>query len=288
MTVLVALLCPCDRLPVLLPADSVGRRVACPDSGARFVVPPGGRPFGDDEWRACQVPQLVVRYLYLRGRVPSDRKCRLLRCAHCRRSWHQLPDERYRRAVELAERFADGLVGEAERQAAEAAVNQIGRALWDGGAREQAPWAWWVAGTLIERVPFGTSTSTRPHSHSATASEECALLREIVGDPFRPVRIDPAWRAWDGGCVPGLARTIYEGRAFDRLPVLADALEEAGCTDADLLGHLRVPGPHVPGCWALDALLGRDRPKRSTALRSDVPPGVVMCQGRRTHLRGGS
>jgi hypothetical protein len=256
MTALVALHCPCDRLPVLLPADSVGRRVACPESGARFVVPPGGRPFGDDEWRACQVPRLVVSYLYHRRRVPDDRKCRLLRCAHCRRTWHLLPDERYRRAVELAERFADGLAGEAERHAASTALNQIGKALWEGGAREPAAWAWWVAATLIERVPFGTSASIRPASHPATAAEECALLREIVGDPFRPVRIDPAWRAWDGGCVPGLARTIYQERAFDRLPVLADALEEAGCADAGLLDHFRGPGPHVLGCWALDAVLG--------------------------------
>jgi hypothetical protein len=57
--------------------------------------------------------------------------------------------------------------------------------------------------------------------------------------------------------VPKLAASIYEQRAFDRLPVLADALEEAGCTDADILGHLRGPGPHVRGCWAVDLILGK-------------------------------
>src|SRR5262245_4163592 len=112
MTGLISLRCPCDRLPVLLPADSVRRQMRCPESGARFVVPPGGSPFGDDEWRACAEPRLIVSYLYLRKRVPGDRKCRLLRCAACRRCWDRFPDERHRRAVELAERFADGLADE--------------------------------------------------------------------------------------------------------------------------------------------------------------------------------
>jgi hypothetical protein len=67
----------------------------------------------------------------------------------------------------------------------------------------------------------------------------------------------PVWLCWHGGTIPKLAQAIYDERAFDRLPVLADALEEAGCTDADLLGHLRGPGPHVRGCWALDLLLGK-------------------------------
>jgi hypothetical protein len=57
--------------------------------------------------------------------------------------------------------------------------------------------------------------------------------------------------------VPKLARSIYDTRDFDRLAVLADALEDAGCTDAELLGHLRGPGPHVRGCWALDKVLGK-------------------------------
>jgi hypothetical protein len=84
------------------------------------------------------------------------------------------------------------------------------------------------------------------------------LLREIVGNPFRPVVIDSTWHAWDGGLIPALAGTIYQDRAWDRLPILADALEDAGCTDAALLEHLRGPGPHVRGCWALDAILGRE------------------------------
>jgi hypothetical protein len=90
------------------------------------------------------------------------------------------------------------------------------------------------------------------------------LLREMVGNPFRTVALDPAWLAWQGGTVVQLSRTAYEERhlpegTFDptRLTLLADALEDAGCTDAELLGHLRGPGPHVRGCWALDLITGR-------------------------------
>jgi hypothetical protein len=86
-------------------------------------------------------------------------------------------------------------------------------------------------------------------------SYQCDLLRCVFGPvAFGPVTIDPAWLT---PVVKQLARPIYERRAFGRLPVLADALEEAGCSDADLLGHLRGPGPHVRGCWALDLVLGR-------------------------------
>jgi hypothetical protein len=69
--------------------------------------------------------------------------------------------------------------------------------------------------------------------------------------------VEPGCLACDGGVVPKLATAIYAGRTFDELPVLADALEDAGCTDAELLGHLRSPGPHVRGCWAVDLVLGK-------------------------------
>ena len=67
----------------------------------------------------------------------------------------------------------------------------------------------------------------------------------------------PAWLSWNGGTVAGLARSVYDERRFADLPILADALEEAGCDNAELLTHLRGPGPHVRGCWALDLLLGK-------------------------------
>jgi hypothetical protein len=87
--------------------------------------------------------------------------------------------------------------------------------------------------------------------------EVAELLREVFGNPFRPVSISRSVLAWNDGTVVKLARAIYDERAFDRLPVLADALEEAGCDHADLPGHCRAPGPHVRGCWAVDLLLNQ-------------------------------
>ncbi len=80
------------------------------------------------------------------------------------------------------------------------------------------------------------------------------LIRDIFGNPFRPVVANPAWLT---PTVVSIASAIYAERAFDRLPILADALEEAGCADADLLLHGRQPGEHVRGCWAVDLVLGK-------------------------------
>jgi hypothetical protein len=86
------------------------------------------------------------------------------------------------------------------------------------------------------------------------------LLHEVFGPlAFRTVALDPAWVAWNSGPIPKRAHGISDERAFDRLPVLADALEEAGCTDAQLLGQLRGTAPHALGCWALDIILAKDR-----------------------------
>ena len=81
------------------------------------------------------------------------------------------------------------------------------------------------------------------------------LLRCIFGNPFRPVAFAPHWRS---ETAVSLATGIYDERAFDRLPILADALEEAGCDNADVLAHCRGDGPHARGCWVVDGVLGRE------------------------------
>ncbi len=78
------------------------------------------------------------------------------------------------------------------------------------------------------------------------------LLHCIFGNPFRPTNLNPDWIT---STVESLARTIYEDRAFDRMPILADAMEEAGCDNAEILQHCREPGVHVRGCWVVDLLL---------------------------------
>lgn len=94
-------------------------------------------------------------------------------------------------------------------------------------------------------------TSNREFEREA----QCLLIRDIFGNPFRPV--DAAWLKRRQGKVPKIAQRIYDARAFADLPILADALEEAGCTNAELLAHCRHPGPHVRGCWAVDLILGK-------------------------------
>jgi hypothetical protein len=86
---------------------------------------------------------------------------------------------------------------------------------------------------------------------------QCALIRDLLGSPFRPTpETDPAWRKWNRGAVTKLAQSMYEERRFADLPILADALEEAGCTSADLLEHCRSEAVHARGCWVVDLLLG--------------------------------
>jgi hypothetical protein len=99
------------------------------------------------------------------------------------------------------------------------------------------------------------------HATAACGSEREALrdqadlIREIFGNPFRPVALDPTWLT---PTVRQLAEAIYQERVFERLPILADALEEAGCGQGDILGHLRGGGEHCRGCWVIDLLTGRE------------------------------
>jgi hypothetical protein len=86
---------------------------------------------------------------------------------------------------------------------------------------------------------------------------QAAVLRDLVNLRFSPGSVDPTWLSWNGGTVVRLAERFYADRDFAALPVLADSLEDAGCADGQLLAHLRGPGPHVLGCFALDALLGK-------------------------------
>jgi hypothetical protein len=118
------------------------------------------------------------------------------------------------------------------------------------------------AGVLAKDVTFtkGRRVWKKPAFLAGKKQEEraiCAVLRDVVGNPFRPPVIDPACLAWNGRTIPKTAQAIYDDQRFDDLPVLADALEEADCYDEDILGHCRGPGPHVRGCWVVDLMLGK-------------------------------
>jgi hypothetical protein len=103
---------------------------------------------------------------------------------------------------------------------------------------------------------WGAFYSSRDVGCSRERAAQCDLLRDLFV-PFRAAGADSTRPAWCGGAALKIARAIYQDRRFEELPILADALEEADCTDAALLSHLRRPGPHVRGCWALDLLLNR-------------------------------
>jgi hypothetical protein len=217
----------------------------------------------------------MLEFLRARGRA-SDRKVRLFAVACCRAIWHLLGDGRSRRAVEVAEAAAEGPVGDAELHTAWAAAREVADTsqaeVWQRMAARAAAATvsepgWGAASAAANEASMAAALAG---ADRATAYEErrehlATLLRDVCGPlPFRPIAIDPAWVAWHGGAVVRLAQSVYKERDLPsghldaaRLAVLADMLEEAGCCDAGLLGHLRGPGPHVRGCFAVDLLLGR-------------------------------
>jgi hypothetical protein len=96
-----------------------------------------------------------------------------------------------------------------------------------------------------------------PEDHPLKVSvmlQQCGLVRDIFGNPFRPVTFDPHWHSADAA---GVARAMYESRDFAAMPILLDALLDAGCDSPDILDHCRSPGPHVRGCWVVDLVLGK-------------------------------
>jgi hypothetical protein len=221
----------------------------------------------EKEWLDSTDPHLMLHFLRDRA---SERKTRLFACALARCLWPLLGTGRSRRAVEAAERFADGLAPKREMTRAGAAAQQAAWTVWrvdsrpkDGRNVNALRTARYAA---YATFPFGPQWISR-HAVSAGVSApfQSALLHDLFGPlPFRPVSLTPAVLAWNDATVARLARATYEERHMPegtldnaRLAVLADALEEAGCSDADILGHLRGLGPHVRGCWIVDLLLGK-------------------------------
>jgi hypothetical protein len=205
------------------------------------------------EWLTAVDPQPMLDWL-ASGNKLSGRSARLFAAACCRRVWGRLTAERHRRAVETAERYADGKSTPDElRHAAEVTgwMKPAEAAAHDSVSDDPA----WAAREAARHASWAVGAGPRAVELEAQA----ALLRCIFGPrPFRPLPPAPAtWLAWNGGTVKRIAETIYEQRRFLDLPILADPLEDAGCADAALLEHLRGPGPHCRGCWALDLVPGK-------------------------------
>jgi hypothetical protein len=219
------------------------------------------------EWDTCTSPETMLTYLRATGRA-SERKLRLLVVAWLRSVWDCLRDPRSRHAVVVAERLAEGDVQQQELHAASyaAAAALTGREGEPDLSVEEAyaiGVIMWFAAAAIRPVAGATAFDL---ARRTAAPSLCHLLRELFGPlAFRPTPLTRSCLTWQCRTVPKLAQAIYDERQLpsghldtNRLAVLADALEEAGCTDAELLGHLRSPGPHTRGCWAVDLILQRE------------------------------
>ena len=220
------------------------------------------------KWLTCPNPQKMLEFL--RGKA-SERKLRLFACGCCYRLadlWSTLGEDELA-AVEFANLYADGGATREDLKLAREDLSNIDD--YYGSSEEIR----FHALDCVTAIPLGDVNGLAnriieyfENFHYWTEAEleaeqeaerflQCAILREFFGNPFRWVAVEPSWLTWYDGTVPRLAQAIYNEGAFDRLPVLADALEEAGCTNADILGHCRGPGPHVRGCWVVDLLLGK-------------------------------
>jgi hypothetical protein len=199
----------------------------------------------------------------------SERKLRLFACACCRLVWEQLVDGRSRQAVLIAEQFADGLVGKGDLRAAHQDATNVSK----GSFRVED---WLVCGNELwfaslaarmataRRLPLAqvvnSTLSGGGLQQDKKYGDTSHILRDLLGpSPFRTLTLDPAVLVWNDGTVPKLARAVYDERAFDRMPILGDALEDAGCEDQNILRHCRQRGAvHVRGCFVLDLLLNKE------------------------------
>jgi len=228
------------------------------------------------EWVGCTDPQKILEFL--RGKV-SDRKLRLFAVESVRLVSELLVHPNSRAAVEAGERVAEGVSNPD-------ILPPIYRAAWEVLPLE--PYsdvhvtAARAAGRTVQGQAYEAAVLTKNEivelhaemeEEKVTSEDEknrvywlgkaqgetllVAFLRDIVGNPFHPVTIAPAWLTWNDATVVKLAQSTYEERAFDRMPFLADALVDSGCGDGHILANCRQSGTHVPGCWLLDLLTGR-------------------------------
>lgn len=207
------------------------------------------------------------------GKMRNDPRLRRFAVECCRRVRHLITDDVFRAAADAGEAFADDprnrkptipvmskaaidgvrhlsrCVGTTDRHqlhAAKAAIATCGSTAWGAGFN------------AMREAAQALNQAKADSCDPAELKYQADLLRCIFGSLlFHPKSINPVWLSWNGGTVLSLAQSICETRSFGTLPVLADALEDAGCTDADTLSHLRGPGPHVPGCCSVELLFGK-------------------------------
>jgi hypothetical protein len=238
------------------------------------------------EWLDCSDPTPMLEFL--RGKA-SDRKLRMFACTCCRTVWKLLTHEGSRSAIEVAEQFADGGTDNEDLSATHSDVDGIMDS--DGDTNLSCATAFCATATPVDllgvlrcvglllalqnvawrarvvaadRNSLGNILRSYPVTVTKEQEKQCLLLRDIIGNPFRSIALDPSWLLRNDGTVRRIAEGIYEERRLPegtldgaRLAILSDALLDAGCDNEDLIAHCRSPGPHVRGCWAIDLLTGR-------------------------------
>jgi hypothetical protein len=226
----------------------------------------------EEQWLAYDEPKAMAHQLsYDSGNrlsgLLSPRKRRLIGCACCRVVWGLLPEE-HQRAVEVSEWYAEGWTDEAGLRQAYAATAGCATAA-SGDANGVL---YWSVAQVVARIneshrqrlkiplPDRRVDPNQTAELERLAAEDgrrlCEVIRDVAGNPFRPVVPEPAWLDANNGQVRAVAASIDAEGHFDELPILADALEDAGCSDERILTHARQPR-HFRGCWLIDAVLGK-------------------------------
>ncbi len=234
------------------------------------------------DWLSCAEPGPMLEFVCRRA---SDRKSRLFAAACCRRIWHMLTHEASREHVEVAERFADRLIGyEALKEQQKLAEDALWEAGWAVPNRNCPAWlikadreaamavvqdqidlegvaravaeslGWEAAASALESKDYAAWRAAVQVVQWKEKKRQRELARCVFGNPFRPIIVKPSWLTTG---VIELARSIYEGGAFDRLPELADALGETDSQSDEIRIHCREQTPHVRGCWVVDSILGK-------------------------------
>ncbi len=217
----------------------------------------------ESDWATSIDPQAMLAVLRDRGPV-SDRKADLFDAACCQRLGDLLYDDVLRRAVGIVEDGRKQSLGDQEYEDFRDELERLVYAvpppddptgMARSGAALTASSAFHSFGMYRPTANFAVSALVAAgHPQGAAQSAQADLVRDLFGNPFRPISFLPEWRT---EAVVALARGIYEERLYERMPVLGDALEEAGCTAPDVLEHCRGPTPHVRGCWVVDLVLGK-------------------------------
>jgi hypothetical protein len=227
-------------------------------------------PMDERQWLEAADPAWMLEFL---GERAGQRKRHLFACACARRALRLQPNELLAEALAIAEQLADGVAAEEARERGlqafrtfrstqqneelgtniSAAVHHALNASTAEAVNNASRCGIWAAiADVRRRRPGSVARVSYTPEHVAQA----ALIRCLFGNPHRVVRLPPEVLAWNDGTVVKMARAIDEARSFEQLPILADALEEAGC-EAEVLNHCRQGGEHVYGCWIMDWLLGR-------------------------------